>query len=79
MTYVVSSVFVTGGSRGIGKALALRFAALGASSVAIGYMRSDTAAEETAEVLKVSAETVFRDWKLAKIWLLRELSRSDGI
>lgn len=34
--------------------------------------------EETAEVLKVSAETVKRDWRLAKVWLLRELSkRSD--
>lgn len=31
-------------------------------------------AEETAEVLKVSQETVKRDWKLAKLWLLRELS-----
>ncbi len=31
--------------------------------------------EETAEVLKVSPETVKRDWKLAKAWLLRELSR----
>ena len=31
-------------------------------------------AEETAEVLKVSVETVRRDWKLAKVWLLRELS-----
>jgi RNA polymerase sigma-70 factor, ECF subfamily len=30
--------------------------------------------EETAEVLKVSPETVQRDWKLAKAWLLRELS-----
>ena len=33
-------------------------------------------AEETAEVLKVSPETVLRDWKLAKAWLLRELSGS---
>jgi RNA polymerase sigma factor (TIGR02999 family) len=31
-------------------------------------------AEETAEVLKVSPETVRRDWRLAKVWLLRELS-----
>jgi RNA polymerase sigma-70 factor, ECF subfamily len=31
--------------------------------------------EETAEVLKVSPETVMRDWKLAKSWLRRELSR----
>ena len=30
--------------------------------------------EETAEVLKVSPETVRRDWRLAKVWLLRELS-----
>ncbi len=28
---------------------------------------------ETAEVLKVSPETVMRDWKLAKAWILREL------
>jgi len=36
--------------------------------------------EETAEVLKVSAETVMRDWKLAKAWLLRDLSgeKFDG-
>jgi len=31
--------------------------------------------EETAEVLEVSAETVMRDWKVAKLWLLGELSR----
>lgn len=30
--------------------------------------------EETAAALGVSAETVMRDWKLAKAWLLRELS-----
>ncbi len=29
--------------------------------------------EETAEVLKVSTDTVKRDWRLAKLWLLREL------
>jgi RNA polymerase sigma factor (TIGR02999 family) len=31
--------------------------------------------EETAEVLKVSPQTVLRDWKLAKVWLLREMKR----
>lgn len=31
-------------------------------------------AEETAAALQVSGETVMRDWKLAKAWLLRELS-----
>jgi len=30
--------------------------------------------KETAEVLKVSPDTVMRDWKLAKAWLLGELS-----
>jgi RNA polymerase sigma factor (TIGR02999 family) len=31
--------------------------------------------EETAAVLKVSPETVMRDWKFAKSWLRRELRR----
>jgi RNA polymerase sigma factor (TIGR02999 family) len=31
--------------------------------------------EETAEVLKVSPDTVVRDWRLAKVWLHRELQR----
>lgn len=31
--------------------------------------------EETAEVLEISEETVTRDWKVAKTWLFRELSR----
>jgi DNA-directed RNA polymerase specialized sigma24 family protein len=34
--------------------------------------------EESAEALKVSPETVMRDWKLAKVWLLRELDRQHG-
>jgi RNA polymerase sigma factor (TIGR02999 family) len=34
--------------------------------------------EETAEALKVSPETVKRDWRLAKVWLLRELGRGGG-
>jgi hypothetical protein len=28
---------------------------------------------ETATVLSVSVDTIMRDWKLAKAWLLREL------
>ncbi|HKQ75816.1 MAG TPA: sigma-70 family RNA polymerase sigma factor [Blastocatellia bacterium] len=31
--------------------------------------------EETAEVLKISARTVQREWSLAQAWLYRELSR----
>jgi len=34
--------------------------------------------EETAEVLKVSPETVMRDWKFAKSWLRRELSKEKS-
>jgi RNA polymerase sigma factor (TIGR02999 family) len=30
--------------------------------------------KETAEVMKISSDTVMRDWKMAKVWLLRELS-----
>jgi RNA polymerase sigma-70 factor (ECF subfamily) len=33
--------------------------------------------KETAEVLNVSEETVLRDWRLAKVWLLRQLSREE--
>jgi len=52
-------VLVTGGSRGIGKAIALRLAREGASTVAIGYLRSDEAAEETAgELRELGAEPV---------------------
>jgi enoyl-[acyl-carrier protein] reductase III len=51
------SVLVTGGSRGIGKRIALRFAELGAGRVAISYLRNDRAAEETAgELKKLGAE-----------------------
>jgi RNA polymerase sigma factor (TIGR02999 family) len=32
--------------------------------------------KETAEVLHISEETVLRDWRLAKVWLLRELGES---
>jgi RNA polymerase sigma factor (TIGR02999 family) len=35
--------------------------------------------EETAEVLKVSPETVMRDWKFAKSWLRRELSKEKPV
>jgi len=32
--------------------------------------------DEVAEVLQVSDQTVMRDWRLAKVWLLRELDQS---
>ena len=34
--------------------------------------------KEAAEVLKVSEETVMRDWRLAKVWLLRQLGRGEN-
>jgi len=33
--------------------------------------------EETAEVLKISSDTVMRDWKFAKVWLKRELAKES--
>ena len=31
--------------------------------------------EETSEVMKIGPQTVMREWKLAKAWMLRELSQ----
>jgi enoyl-[acyl-carrier protein] reductase III len=59
MTFDGASVLVTGGSRGIGKAIALRLASLGAARVAIGYMRGDAPAEVTAtELRELGAEPI---------------------
>jgi enoyl-[acyl-carrier protein] reductase III len=52
LTFEGKSVLVTGGSRGIGRAIALRFAELGAARVAISYLRNDKAAEETGKELE---------------------------
>jgi enoyl-[acyl-carrier protein] reductase III len=54
MSFEGASVLVTGGSRGIGRAIALRFAELGATRVAIGYLRNDRAAEAVAEELRAA-------------------------
>src|SRR5215212_3201825 len=73
MNFSGASVFVTGGSRGIGKAIALRFAGLGATSVAIGYMRSDAAAAETAEELEgLGAEPVLIRGNISSSRVLEE-------
>ncbi|MDQ3067962.1 MAG: SDR family oxidoreductase [Actinomycetota bacterium] len=69
-----ASVFVTGGSRGIGKAIALRFARLGATRVAIGYLRSDQAAEDTSEELRaLGAEPVLIRGNISSDRVLEEV------
>jgi enoyl-[acyl-carrier protein] reductase III len=69
-----ASVLVTGGSRGIGKAIALRFAELGAKRVAIGYLRNDTAAEQTAEELRgLGAEPVLLRGNISSERVLAEV------
>ena len=53
------AALVTGGTRGIGRAIALRLARDGMARVAVGYLRNDRAAEETAEELRaLGAEPV---------------------
>ena len=86
-----ASVFVTGGSRGIGKAIALRFAQLGAGRVAIGYLRNDSAAEQTADELRsagaepllvrgnVSSERVLAEVSEAGPWNVVVHSAATGV
>ena len=69
------TVFVTGGSRGIGRAIALRLARDGASRVAIGYLRNDRAAEETAEELRaLGAEPVLVRGNVTSARVLEEVA-----
>jgi len=75
MTFSGASVFVTGGSRGIGKAIALRFAGLGATRVAIGFLRSDDAAAATAEELQaLGAEPVLIRGNISSDRVLEEVA-----
>jgi enoyl-[acyl-carrier protein] reductase III len=80
MTLDGASVLVTGGSRGIGKAIALRFAELGARRIAIGYMRADRAAEETAaELRKLGAEPVLVRGNVASAQVAEEVHKLGAL
>jgi enoyl-[acyl-carrier protein] reductase III len=69
------SVLVTGGTRGIGKAIALRFARLGAARIALGYLRNDDAADAAAqEVRDEGAEPVLVRGNVASDRTVRELA-----
>jgi enoyl-[acyl-carrier protein] reductase III len=66
---------VTGGTRGIGKAIALRLAAEGASRIALGYLRNDSAAEQAAdEVRAAGAEPVLVRGNVASDRVIAELA-----
>jgi len=70
-----SSVLVTGGSRGIGREVARRFAAAGATRIAIGYLRNDDAAEATAEELRsLGAEPVLLRGNVASARVAAEVA-----
>jgi enoyl-[acyl-carrier protein] reductase III len=69
------SVLVTGGTRGIGKTIALRLASEGAARIALGYMRNDAAAEAAAEeVRKAGAEPLLVRGNVASDKVITELA-----
>ena len=69
------SVLVTGGTRGIGKAIALRFANEGARRVGLGYLRNDAAAETAAEEIRdAGAEPVLVRGNVASERTVQELA-----
>jgi enoyl-[acyl-carrier protein] reductase III len=70
-----ASVLVTGGTRGIGRAIALRLVADGASRAVLGYMRNDKAAEEAATLVReAGAEPVLVRGNVADARTVDELA-----
>jgi enoyl-[acyl-carrier protein] reductase III len=70
-----SSVLVTGGTRGIGLAIALRLVRDGASRAVLGYMRNDAAAEEAAAKIRAAgAEPVLVRGEVSKETVIAELA-----
>jgi enoyl-[acyl-carrier protein] reductase III len=70
-----SSVLVTGGTRGIGLAIALRLVRDGASRAVLGYMRNDAAAEEAASKIRAAGgEPVLVRGEVSKEAVIAELA-----
>jgi enoyl-[acyl-carrier protein] reductase III len=70
-----SSVLVTGGTRGIGKAIALRLARGGATRVVLGYMRNDKAAASAEkEIREAGAHAVLVRGNVASEKVIAELA-----
>jgi len=70
-----SSVLVTGGTRGIGLAIALRLVRDGAKRVVLGYMRNDEAAEQAAETVRAAGgEPVLVRGEVSKASVVAELA-----
>src|SRR4051794_26427683 len=67
-----ASVLVTGGTRGIGLAIAQRLVADGATKAVLGYMRNDSAAEEARKQL--DAEVVLVRGEVSKPAVIEELA-----
>ena len=71
---------MTGGSRGIGRAIALRFARDGARRVAIGYLRNDRAAEATAAELQAAGtEAVLVRGNVTSARVLEQVAALGGL
>jgi enoyl-[acyl-carrier protein] reductase III len=69
------SVLVTGGTRGIGKTIALRLASDGAARVALGYLRNDEAADAAAEEVRAAgAEPLLIRGNVASDKVIAELA-----
>jgi len=70
-----SSVLVTGGTRGIGLAIALRLVRDGAARAVLGYMRNDEAAEKAvALVQEAGGEAVLVRGEVSKEHVVAELA-----
>jgi enoyl-[acyl-carrier protein] reductase III len=70
-----SSVLVTGGTRGIGLAIALRLVRDGAARAVLGYMRNDAAADEAVAVVQeAGAEAVLVRGEVSKENVVAELA-----